>query len=318
MAGLDSQRSRRSWSRRWASGCGVAAGLVGAVNAHPGLLVVPNASFELPATPFVNVDIAEWEEAPKPPWFDENAGFTWDQLTGVFKNTAPGAPDHITNLHGNQAAWLFARPDVAIYQDYETIGGGASEPSRAFDVRFEEGRAYRLTVGVIGGGGNMSEGATIELRLYYRDPEGRRVPVAVAPVVHSLAVFPTRTRFVDFSLVAPPARATDPWAGRHLGVEIRSVVGFELEGGFWDLDHVRLETLDPPVLTAARVANGQFRFTVRAAAETRCEVLVAPDPAAPEANWTVAGTLDLPTGEAEWVEPLAATGPRFYRARLLF
>jgi hypothetical protein len=318
MAGLDPKPPRRRWSQLWATARGVVVGLLGAASAHPGMLVVPNASFELPATPFVNVDIAEWEEAPKPPWFDEAAGFTWDQLTGVFKNTAPGAADHITNLHGNQAAWLFARPDVAIYQDYETIGGGASEPSRAFDVRFEEGRAYRLTVGVIGGGGNMSEGAAIELRLYYRDPEGRRVPVAVAPVVHSLTVFPTRTRFVDFRVTAPPVRATDPWAGHHLGIEIRSAVGFELEGGFWDLDHVRLETLDPPVLANARVASGQLRFTVQAAADTRCEVLVAPDPAAPETNWTVAGTLDLPAGEAEWVEPLAAHGQRFYRARLAF
>lgn len=316
MAAPDPARPESGRSTAWSVTLGVLVWLGGTATGNPAAVPVPNASFEAPVTPFVNVDIAAWEEAPRPAWFDEAAGFTWNQLTGVFKNTAPGATDHITNIDGNQAAWLFARPDVAIYQDYETIGGGATEPSHEFAERFEVGRAYRLTVGLIGGGGNMSEGAAIELRLYYRGADGQRLPVAVRSVAHSLALFPTRTRFVDFRLSTPPVHASDPWAGQHIGIEFRSVVSFELEGGFWDLDHVRLERLDPPQLSEPSVAEGRLRFLVRAAPETRCEVLVATDLAAAEADWTVLGTLDLPSGEAEWVEPVEPGGKRFYRARL--
>lgn len=291
--------------------------LLVAVGVSAGELVVPNASFEEPAAPFVNVDVAAWQEAPKPPWYDENGGFFWSQLTGVFRNTAPGAADHIENLHGQQGLWLFAVPDVALFQDYETIGGTESEPAQVFDVTFEVGRAYRLTVGVIGGGGNMSEGVPLEVRLYHRDAAGQRWTVAATPVVHSLATFPTRTRLVDFQVTVPPVRASDAWAGKQLGVEFRSLVNFDSQGGFWDLDHVRLETLDPPVLTNARVAGGAVRFSVQGATGTRCEVLAAADVAAPEAGWTVVRTLDLTTSEAEFSEPLMDVRGRFYRARLL-
>jgi hypothetical protein len=316
MARLDSVRAV-IWRAGFVMRASVLAGLLDIAAGQAGELMVPNASFELPATPFVNVDVAAWQEAPKPPWFDENGGFLWEQLTGVFRNTPPGAADHIDNMDGNQGIWLFARPDVALFQDYETVGGGGSEPSHEFDVKFEVGRAYRLTVGLIGGGGNMNEGATLEVRLYHRDPNGQRLTVATTPVVHSLAVFPTRTRLVDFQVKVPPVRAGDAWAGKNVGIEFRSVVGFDLEGGFWDLDHVRLETLDAPVLTHARVAGGQIRFDVKGVAGTRCEVLASPELAVPESEWTVVQTLDLPTGEAEFAETVMTAGRRFYRARML-
>jgi hypothetical protein len=75
-------------------------------------IYVPNASFESPETTFVDVNIDLWQKPPKPWWYDESGGFLWIQLTGVFLNLPPTDPDHIDNCDGNQAAWLFAVPEV--------------------------------------------------------------------------------------------------------------------------------------------------------------------------------------------------------------
>src|SRR5690348_1734577 len=113
------------------------AGLFGSslVLAVPSLLagpiVVPNGSFELPATEFVSTLVDSWQKALKPDWYIE-AGFFWPQLVGLFKNTPSNSPDHIDNCDGNRAIWLFAVPEVAIYQDYDTLDADDAEPSHAF------------------------------------------------------------------------------------------------------------------------------------------------------------------------------------------
>jgi len=62
-------------------------------------------------------------------------GFPWDQLMGQFLNTTNGSPNHIDNMDGNQAAFLFALPDVLIFQDYNSISGTNSTPTRDFNVK---------------------------------------------------------------------------------------------------------------------------------------------------------------------------------------
>ena len=42
--------------------------------------------------------------------------------------------------------------------------------------------------------------------------------------------------------------AGDPWAGRHIGVRLLSTVGFDLMGGYWDLDNIRLTATGGPAL----------------------------------------------------------------------
>ncbi|MFO1460277.1 MAG: hypothetical protein U1G08_12795 [Verrucomicrobiota bacterium] len=213
-------------------GSGLAAGTVS--------LPVPNASFERPATPFVDIRIESWIKTPKPADYDESSGQLWDQLNGVFKNTNPGKADHIDNIDGTQAAYLFAVPDTGLYLEGTEVGG-------AFPVRFSVGDAFTLTVGVIGGGGNMAEGAGLRVELYALGEAGVRIPVRSTTVLFSRDQFPSTTHFVDVSVSTPEVTAADAWAGRLVGIGIYSTVtqGSELAGGYWDLDNVRLTASRP-------------------------------------------------------------------------
>jgi hypothetical protein len=221
-------------------------------------LHVPNANFEFPATVFADPRIDAWQKSPKPEGYDESGGFPWDQLTGVFLNTPADKPDHIVNMQGSQAVFLFAVPQVALFQDR------LSPPAGAFDVLFEPGHAYRLTVGVLGGGGGMKPGVTLELALYYRDASGLPVPVASTTVTNDTALFPNTSRFVDFSVVVPTVRRSDAWAGQPLGIRIASTVAPELAGGYWDVEDVRL-TRD------ILVPNGSFELPSTVFADPRVD-----------------------------------------------
>jgi hypothetical protein len=197
-------------------------------------LRVPNASFEAPSTVFADPNIDAWQKSPKPDWYDESGGFPWAQLIGVFLNTPPDKPDHIVNVEGAQAAFLFAVPQAALFLDR------LSPPEGSFNVPFEPGHAYRLTVGVLGGGGGMKSGVTLELALYYRNDAGLPVNVASTTVTYDTSLFTNTSRFIDFSVQVPTVRRSDAWAGKPLGIRIASTVAPELAGGYWDVDAVRL------------------------------------------------------------------------------
>lgn len=168
---------------------------LGSLRASP--LNLPNASFESPPTAFVNPQVDSWQKTPKPFWYDESSGYLWSQLTGAFVNTAAGSADHIDNVDGNQAAFLFAVPEVGLFQDYDSIGGTNLTPVHAFEAIFQTGKAYSLSVGVIGGGGGMTNGASLQIGLYYRDAAGAQVTLVATNVTYSPADFPTTTHFVD-------------------------------------------------------------------------------------------------------------------------
>jgi len=76
-----------------------------------------------------------WQKAPEPAWYMGGGGFPWDQLMGQFLNTTNGSPNHIDNMDGNQAAFLFALPDVLIFQDYNSISGTNTTPTRDFNMK---------------------------------------------------------------------------------------------------------------------------------------------------------------------------------------
>ncbi len=203
-------------------------------------LSVPNASSESPSTGFVNTNIDSWQKEPQSASFQQTSGYTWSQLAGVFANTAPGKSDHITNLDGNQAAYLFAISEAGISQDYNTTDWQNLPPTHAFNVVFELGKSYAFTVGINGGGGNMLPGATLLLAVYYRDAGGNRVTVASTTVVYSAAMFPNHTALVDFQVNVPVVKPGDAWLGQQMGILIYSSVTPALQGGYWDLDNVRL------------------------------------------------------------------------------
>src|SRR5690242_12114785 len=164
--------------------------LLGDTNfARAGLLVVPNGSFEAPLALFPNPNIDSWQKPVKPDWYDESGPFLWNQLTGLFRNQPPDQPDYIDNCDGTQAMWLFAVPEVGLFQDYDSMDWNDPAPPHAFSAIFRPGSAYRLKVGVIGTGGNMLQGVTLALSLYYRDAASNRVAVATTSVTNTTAVF---------------------------------------------------------------------------------------------------------------------------------
>jgi hypothetical protein len=198
-------------------------------------IYIPNASFELPELPetaFPDPNIDSWQKPPTPWWYDESGGYLWIQLTGVFQNLAPEDPLYIDNCDGKQAAWLFAVPEVELFQDLTDT--------------FEVGQSYHLTVGIIGGGGGMKDGVPIEIRLYYRDAENKKVTVGSKAYEYDLDAGYV-THFNDVHLDLPQVKGTDLWAGKNIGVQLVSTLTLaDLDpdtgraGGYWDLDNVRL------------------------------------------------------------------------------
>src|SRR5262245_32542330 len=89
------QRSDRRGDR-WPAIAGLLALFVANESLRAAPIDVPNASFELPATVFVDTHVDSWQKSAQPAWFDPaTAGIGWDQLSGVFVNTAPGTATHI-------------------------------------------------------------------------------------------------------------------------------------------------------------------------------------------------------------------------------
>ena len=194
-----------------------------------GPLAVANGSFELPATPFVDPRITDWTKTPQPDWFQPQGGMTWDQLSGVFANTAVGTPGHIANLDGSQAAFLLAIPQAGFTQ--------------VLASRYESGLQYSLTV-AMRAGGNIAEGDSLMLGLFYLDDAMNPVGVASTLVRYSPADLPQgallHDRGVMSGLITPGAGAE----GRNIGLQIIAAGG---DGtGYWDLDNVRVEAVPEP------------------------------------------------------------------------
>ena len=223
---------------------------------HAAVINIPNGSFENQSNNYVNINLDSWQKSPKPEGYVESGGTFWSQLTGAFKNPATTSPDHIDNCDGEQAIWIFVVPEVAIFQDYDSKDWNDPVPSHAFDARFDPGNSYQLTVGVIGGGGGMLEGASLEIGFYYRDAASNAVTVAATSITNTPARFPNNTHFVDFQARVPVVKPGDPWAGQHLGVQLRSTVSTNLQGGYWDLDNVRLIAIPEPVFSLSHAAAG--------------------------------------------------------------
>jgi hypothetical protein len=271
---------------------------------------VPNSSFESPSTFFINTRVEHWQETAKPSSYQEGGGFEWDQLTGVFRNPPPGASDHLVNCDGDQAFYLFAVPEVGIFQDDATVDWNDPEPAHAFSSKFEVGRAYELTFGVVGGGGNMREGVTLEAALYTRHSDGQVVTVARREIIFTREQFPTRTEFTEIRLLTPTVKAGDAWAGKAVGIRFISTVRPELQGGYWDLDQVRLTAVgETPSTVRAETTDGGIRLAWPSQAGVRYMVESSPD----FSGWSQVGTgMDGDGNELDLTLPLGA-GARFFR-----
>ncbi|HVV72636.1 MAG TPA: hypothetical protein VHI52_14240, partial [Verrucomicrobiae bacterium] len=194
-----------------------------------------------PVSPYAGPDIDSWQKTAQPVWYDpsQNADTPWAYLMGTFYNV-PFPGQFIENCDGNQAAFLFALPEAGLFQDYDSVAGTNTSPNHEFNVQFNVGSTYELTVAALGGGGGMKAGATAQFIIYYRNSTGDIVPVASTSITNSSDLFPTNTQFVDFHIQTPVVQAGDPWTGQHLGIELLSTASFDLAGGYWDLDNIRL------------------------------------------------------------------------------
>lgn len=278
-----------------------------------GTIPVPNYSFELPATGFVSVNINSWQKYAPPPGYTPPAGFTnWTELTGIFKNDPPSAPDHIDNCDGNQALWLFADSYTGLFQDYDSVD--YLNQTHQFTAVYEVGRSYHLTVGVIGTGGGMLPDATLQLSLYYRDTASNQVTVALTTLSNTPAVFSNNTHFVDCYLDVPTVKATDAWAGQHIGIQFLSTVDTNSQGGYWDLDNVRL--VEGPMLSNPVCTNGQFSFSLLGQPGATFEIQSATGAIARAESWSTASFVTNVTRTSTF-SIAASSDQTFYRARQL-
>jgi hypothetical protein len=203
-----------------------------------------------------------------------------------------------------------------LFQDYDSVDWNDAAPTHAFNARFEVGKSYTLTVGINGGGGAMFPGVTMECSLYYRDAASNKVTVIATSITNTLENFPNHMHLSDYQVQVPTVKATDAWAGRSIGIHLLSTVTTNLQGGYWDLDHVRLSSVLQPSLTALSFANGQTQFTVIGEPVRIIQILASADVIIPSSSWTIVGTLTNVTGTVSFSEP-ATDSQRFYQARQL-
>ena len=209
-----------------------AASLLG-VAILPGTLLaqsieVPNGSFESPKPPLgypVALEIDNWQKAPSPQPDDGS----WNNFAGAFPNPPASRSDHIDNVTGNQAAYLLSIPGVGL--------------SQTLTATFEVGNSYALSIDALGGGG-ISEGSILQFGLFYLDNANSLSPIAVKPITYAASAFPNPTHLYSFEALSALVAATDPWAGKQIGIGLLNTFG--TGAGYWDVDNVRLTIVPEP------------------------------------------------------------------------
>jgi len=187
---------------------------------------VPNFSFE---TPDVEPPVAP---TVGPPW--EAIFISPDPFmpaTGTFDNTAPGSDDHIDNMDGAQAIYVFAGDMIGVFQDLT----GTS---------FEIGKNYTLTIGLAGSEETLETDSVFELLLYYRDATNARLPIQITQVLFDPTLDPGKiNQLYDYSVSTDFVQAGDAWEGKDIGIELRTNAA---PGGYWVVDNVRLDVVPEP------------------------------------------------------------------------
>jgi hypothetical protein len=194
----------------------------------PETLDVNNASFEEPVVDPNAFQALPWVDG----WLELDVDAEASLNTGVFANTPADSPGHIVNANGSQLAFLGSEQGNAFEQD--------------LDASYQINSVYRLTVAV--GISALFPPATgdpcdlLDVALYYVDGNA---PVDI--VVKSIdANDLSYMKLQDVSVYLPLVRQEDAWADQPIGIALRSRGA---AGGFWDLDHVRLDALLPEPLT---------------------------------------------------------------------
>jgi len=124
---------------------------------------------------------------------------------------------------------------------------------------------------------------------------------------------------VDFKVHVSEVQHSDPWAGQPIGISLVSTVGTGLEGGFWELDNVRLEESSAPRLVEVTLVAQELGFVLESEAGPAFEVLTSADPLAPMQQWisVSAGTGTNLSGGMRFSVKVTDDDRRFYRVRQL-
>jgi len=185
----------------------------------PELDAVVNPSFEFPAIDLTGFPVLPYMDG----WTELDLDAPGSTNTGIFANTSADSWDHMADADGTQLAFLASATGNGLEQDLAAV--------------YREGRSYRLTVAV-GTSSRYPPSAepsadTLVLALYYLE---NNVPVDIVSRTVEPAGLSAR-RLQDFSVYLPPVQQDDAWAGKPIGIALRSDGE---AGGFWDLDNVRL------------------------------------------------------------------------------
>jgi len=281
-------------------------------------IYVPNFSFESQPTAFADPHVDFWQKPPAPANFDTNVFGAWENLAGVFQNSPSGDAGHIANADGNQLAYLFAYPQMALFQDFNSTDWSNAAPTHSFNALYKPGRSYTLTVGITSSSVQpLTPGSTLQLSLYYRDGSNNMVTLATTIVTYDTNVFSNLTNLIDFAATVPEVKPTDPWVGNNIGIQFQSTVAPNLIGGVWDLDNVRVTELVATTLKNPTMANGQFRFNLQSEPGLRFEILTGTNGTQPTISWTSIGIITNTTGSISFTDPAPIASQRFYRAHLL-
>jgi hypothetical protein len=122
---------------------------------------------------------------------------------------------------------------------------------------------------------------------------------------------------LDFAVTTPMVRAGDAWAGKNIGIQFLSTVSPELAGGYWDLDNVRLTSIQAPKFVSPIRTNGQFQFTLQSEPGLTFQILASTNVILPATNWTSLGFLTNVSGTIPFVDTTSNLPQRFYQARQL-
>jgi hypothetical protein len=287
---------------------GAALVLLGCNAVRAQSIYVPNPYFSLPVVTDYTIDVATnmicWEASPQ-----DNYG-----AIGVFGNFPGDGGDYILNCDGPQAAYIFEDSGLALFLDYDAVDSAGS--SNTFTATFVVGQSYQLQAGFVVGTeyGYMEPGSILQMSLYYRDDDGNMQTVAFTNIVNDTNVFTSDTSFLQYELSIPAVQASDPWAGRHIGIEFQpQPLSSQDQGGFWDIGNVQLWNI--PCLLNPTLSNGQFGATLLSQPGQIFQILATTNFALPRSNWSSVVTVTNNSGTASFVDPTPSPQQRFYQAR---
>ena len=120
---------------------------------------------------------------------------------------------------------------------------------------------------------------------------------------------------IDFQATVPEVKASDPCAGKQIGIQFMSTVAPELLGGVWDLDNVRLKEVVATALNNPVRTNGHFSFVLQSEPNLAFAILATTNVGQSATNWTSLGGVTNVTGTVAFTDPTTNLNQRFYRVR---